>query len=87
MNKHIWKFICYVGLSNISTLFYTFIQQNITVHYAFVDLRSPFLPPGSEKRSFDSHMTYYFIDHVICDVLLVPVYTQVQKIRHKPRGL
>ena len=36
-----------------------------------------FLPPRSEKRSCDSHMTYlYFIDHVVCDVLFVPVYTK-----------
>ena len=35
------------------------------------------MPPGSEKRSCDSHMTYlYFIDHVVCDVLFVPVYRQ-----------
>ena len=33
------------------------------------------MPPGSEKRSCDGHMTYlYFIDHVVCDVLFVPVY-------------
>ena len=37
------------------------------------------MPPGSEKRSSDSHVTYlYFIDHVVCDVLFVPVYTQTQ---------
>ena len=71
---------------NISTLFYTFIHQNITVHYAFINLRSLFLPPGSEKRSCDRHMTYlYFIDHVVCDVLFVPVYSDALKNSFFPR--
>ena len=57
---------------DIILLFYT------SKHYSSLQIRWPdvaFLPPGSEKRSCDGHMTYlYFIDHVVCDVLFVPVY-------------
>ena len=61
------------------TLFYTCIHQNITVHYTFIELGSLFfLPPGSGKKSRESHMTYLDnIDHVVCDVLFVSVYTEV----------
>ena len=45
------------------------------------------MPPGSEKRSCDSHVTYlYFIDHVVCDVLFVPVYMDgTRKISYSHR--
>ena len=52
------------------------MHQNITIHYTFIELGSLFLPPGSGKKSRESHLTYLDnIDHVGCDVLFVSVYS------------